>query len=222
MRILLIEDDAGIVDFLKRGLHTEGHIVRVANNGRDGTRKGLEPHDVIILDLVLPDLSGNEVCRSLRNHNITTPILLLTAKDEIQDKLRGFGAGADDYLTKPFAFEELLARLKALVRRTTGQEEERELRVGDLILNRDSREVRRGKKAIVLTAKEFRLLEYLMSYANKTVDRQTLLEEVWSYRTDTVTNVVDVYVGYLRKKIDEGSDKKLIHTVREVGYMIRE
>lgn len=222
MKILLIEDDEGIVAFLKRGLQAEGHIVHVARNGLDGARKGLEPHDVIILDLVLPDLSGHEVCRSLRNHDITTPVLLLTAKDDIEDKVRGFGVGADDYLTKPFAFEELLARLKALVRRMTGQEQARELCVGDLVLNRDSREVRRGKKAIELTAKEFRLLEYLMSYANKTVDRQTLLEEVWSYQTDTVTNVVDVYVGYLRKKIDEGAHKKLIHTVREVGYMIRE
>jgi DNA-binding response OmpR family regulator len=222
MRILLIEDDEGIVAFLKRGLQAEGHIVHVAGNGRDGARKGLEPHDVIILDLVLPDISGNEVCRSLRNHDIATPILLLTAKDEIDDKLQGFSAGADDYLTKPFAFEELLARLKALLRRTAGQEQERELRVGDLVLNRDSRDVRRGKRAIELTAKEFRLLEYLMSRPSRTVDRQTLLEEVWSYQADTVTNVVDVYIGYLRKKIDEGHNKKLIHTVREVGYMIRE
>ena len=222
MRILLIEDDIRIVNFIKRGLEAKGYAVDTASNGQDGLDKGIQHYDLIILDVLLPTRSGVEICEMLRRERVTTPILMLTARDALKDKIQGLEVGADDYLTKPFAFEELLARIKALLRRGTYHEVAIESRVADLTLNRETREVTRSDQQISLTAKEFALLEHLMSHANKPVSRTAILEHVWGYDYDTLTNVVDVYIGYLRKKIDRGFAKALIHTVRDIGYKIAE
>jgi DNA-binding response OmpR family regulator len=219
--ILVVEDDERISSFIRRGLEAEGYLVDVVQDGREAVQKGAAPYDLILLDLLLPDQSGHEVCQTLRREQVQTPILILTAKDGLEDKLSGFDHGADDYLTKPFAFEELLARIKALLRRKPLYEETTALlQVADLALNRDSREVRRGSKPISLTRKEFDLLEFLMSNADKALSRTSILEHVWGYHYDTMTNTIDVYIGYLRKKIDSGSKIKLIQTVRDFGYKI--
>jgi two-component system, OmpR family, response regulator len=219
--ILMVEDDERISSFIKRGLEAEGYLVDVVQDGHEGMRKGMAPYDLIILDLLLPDQSGHEVCQALRREGVHTPILILTAKDALQDKLSGFDHGADDYLTKPFAFEELLARIKALLRRKPAYEETPTVvQLSDLTLNQSSREVRRGSNVIPLTRKEFDLLEFLMSNPNKALSRTSILEHVWGYHYDTLTNTVDVYIGYLRKKIDSGSKTKLIQTVRDFGYKI--
>jgi DNA-binding response OmpR family regulator len=216
----VIEDDERISSFVKRGLEAEGYLIDIAQDGQEGIQMGVGPYDAIILDLLLPGTNGHDVCRALRREQVQTPILILTAKDTLQDKLHGFDYGADDYLTKPFAFEELLARIKALLRRKPYNESAAELKVADLTLNRESREVRRGTKVISLTRKEFDLLEFLMSNPNKALSRVSLLEHVWGYHYDTLTNVVDVYIGYLRKKVDRGSKNKLLQTVRDFGYKI--
>ena len=220
--ILVVEDDERISAFIKRGLEAEGYLVEIAHDGRNGIEQGMVPYDLIILDLLLPDMNGHEVCHALRREQIQTPILILTAKDGLDDKLSGFDRGADDYLTKPFAFEELLARIKALLRRrpSYGEKTSAVLTVGDLALDRDTREVHRGSHHITLTKKEFDLLEFLMSNPNKAHSRTSILEQVWGYHYDTLTNTVDVYIGYLRKKIDSGSQRRLIHTVRDFGYKI--
>ncbi len=222
MNILLIEDDERISSFIKRGLEAEGHVIDLARNGHEGFDKGMNPADVIILDLLLPDKNGDEVCQDLRREGIKTPILMLTAKDALEDKIHGFDCGADDYLTKPFEFEELLVRLKALSRRQPLLKTSEKLQVADLTLDRDSQEVYRGKEQLTLTRKEFLLLEFLMAQANKAVSRTSILERVWGYHHDTLTNSVDVYIGFLRKKIDTGRERKLIHTVRDFGYKIKD
>ncbi|MGE0642805.1 MAG: response regulator transcription factor [Nitrospira sp.] len=223
MRILMIEDDERISSFVRRGLEAEGYLIDVAHDGSEGIRLGVTSYDLIILDLLLPDIDGHEVCHALRKERVEIPIVILTAKDTLQDKLSGFDFGADDYLTKPFAFEELLARIKALLRRKpTYEEAPALLQIADLTLDRASREVHRGTKMIVLTRKEFDLLEYLMSNPNKALSRTSILEHVWGYHHDTLTNTIDVYIGYLRKKIDDGSNQKLIQTVRDFGYKISE
>ena len=222
IHILIVEDDERISGFVKRGLEAEGYLVDLAQDGQEGIQKGMDPYDVIVLDLLLPEKNGQEVCQALRREQIQTPILVLTAKEALQDKLRAFDCGADDYLTKPFAFEELLARIKALLRRKPYKESVVELAIADLTLNRDSREVRRGTKVISLTRKEFDLLEFLMSSPNKALSRVSILEQVWGYHYDTLTNIVDVYIGYLRKKVDAGTKEKLIQTVRDFGYKISE
>lgn len=221
MEILLVEDDERIVSFVKRGLEAERYLVDVACNGQEAVDMARAiSYRLIILDLVLPIRNGSEVCRFLRQERIDTPILMLTAKDTVEEKVEGFSVGADDYLTKPFVFEELLARVRALLRRGPYREERPELKVADLILNREMHEVRRGGKLIALTAKEFALLEHLMLNPNKVLSRTTLLEKVWGYHYDTLTNVVDVYIRYLRKKVDETYPKRLIQTVRDIGYKI--
>lgn len=221
MRILVVEDDERISSFVKRGLEAEGYLVDIAHDGEEGIQRGMDPYDVIVLDLLLPGKNGHDVCQALRHEQIQTPILILTAKEGLQDKLRGFDYGADDYLTKPFAFEELLARIKALLRRKPYKgEAAAELNVADLTLNRNSREVHRGGKAISLTRKEFDLLDFLMSNPNKALSRVSILEQVWGYHYDTLTNIVDVYIGYLRKKVDSHAKQKLIQTVRDFGYKI--
>ena len=222
MNILVVEDDERISSFLKRGLVAEGHVVDLAQSGEEGLDKGMAPHDVIILDCLLPGKNGDEVCQALRRNGIQTPILMLTAKDTLQDKLHGFDCGADDYLTKPFEFEELLVRLKALSRRKPLLKANAQLQVADLTLDRDSQEVHRGGTRLILTRKEFLLLEYLMAHAGKAVSRTSILEQVWGYHHDTLTNSIDVYIGSLRKKIDAGREVKLIHTVRDFGYKITE
>ncbi|MCG3115527.1 MAG: response regulator transcription factor [Candidatus Manganitrophus sp. SA1] len=221
MEILLVEDDERIVSFVKRGLEAEHYSVDVAHDGQEAIDMARAiRYRLIILDLVLPLKSGSEVCLRLREEQIETPILMLTAKDTLEEKVEGLRIGADDYLTKPFAFEELLARMKALLRRGPYREESQDLRVADLVLSRETHEVRRAGDLIALTAKEFALLEYLMSHPNKVMSRTSILEKVWGYHYDTLTNVVDVYIRYLRKKVDEGYPKKLIQTVRDIGYKI--
>jgi two-component system, OmpR family, response regulator len=222
MKILVIEDDERISGFLKRGLVAEGHVVDLAQNGEEGLDKGMAPNDVIILDCLLPGIDGDEVCKALRQDGVQTPILMLTAKDTLQDKVHGFDCGADDYLTKPFEFEELLVRLKALSRRQSLSKTGAQLRVADLTMDRDSQEVHRGRTRLTLTRKEFLLLEYLMTHAGKAVSRTSILEHVWGYNHDTITNSVDVYIGFLRKKVDAERESKLIHTVRDFGYKITE
>lgn len=220
--ILLIEADERISTFIKRGLETQGYQVDIAENGNNGMLNGLNPYDLIILDLLLPDMSGHDVCQALRRERIQTPIFILTAKDTLEDKLSGFAHGADDYLAKPFAFEELLARIKALLRRRLFYDKEPNsvLCVADLRLDQSSREVRRGNTVIALTKKEFDLLAFLMAHPNKALSRTSILEHVWGYNYETSTNTVDVYVGYLRKKIESSSQPKLIQSVRDFGYKI--
>lgn len=220
MNLLLVDDDQRIVSFVKRGLEAEGYHVDVALNGEEGLEYGRNPYTMIILDLLLPGMNGTEVCRSLRKDKIQTPILMLTARNGLQDKVEGLQTGADDYLTKPFAFEELLARIKALQRRGAYQDVPTTLRIQDLHLNKVTREVTRDGQPITLTAKEFGLLEYLMSHPSRPLSRTMILEQVWGYHHDTLTNVVDVYIRYLRKKVDKGFPQKLIQTVRDVGYKI--
>ena len=222
MRVLVVEDDERISSFVQRGLEAEGYLVDIAQDGQEGAQRGMDhPYNLIILDLLLPGKNGHDVCQTLRHEQILTPILILTAQGALEEKLRGFDHGADDYLTKPFAFDELLARVKALLRRKRDYKEAAaELTVANLTLNRDSREVRRGTKVISLTRQEFDLLEFLMSNPDKALSRVALLEHVWGYHYDTLTNVVDVYIGYLRKKVDAGWKKHLIQTVRDFGYKI--
>lgn len=221
--ILLVEDDKRIVDFVQRGLKAEGYSVEVANCGQDAIAMGTEgKFQLIILDLGLPDLNGRQVCESLRGNRIDTPIMMLTAKDTLQDKVTGLRSGADDYLTKPFAFEELLARIEALMRRRGGgiKLEAKELQIADLVLNLETHEVKREEMLIELTPKEFALLECFMRMPGKVLSRTRILEQVWGYSADPLTNVVDVYIRQLRRKIDDGHDLKLLQTVRGYGYKI--
>jgi heavy metal response regulator len=222
MRILLVEDDEHIANFLKRGLKEEGYIVDVAYNGEDGLYLAEnEEFDLIILDILLPKLDGFELCSRLRAKGNTTPILMLTAKDDIEDRVHGLDIGADDYLVKPFAFEELVARIRALLRRQKSVNSHI-LKVGDLTLNLFTREVKRGGRTIELTTREFELLKFLMYNPRQVLTRTQIAEHVWSYDFDYFSNVVDVYIRYLREKIDDPFEHKLIHTVRGVGYKIQE
>ncbi|MGC9064490.1 MAG: response regulator transcription factor, partial [bacterium] len=201
MRVLLVEDDEHIVDFLKRGLKEEGFVVEVAYNGEDGLYLAEnEEFDLIILDILLPKLDGFELCNRLRTKGNSTPILMLTAKDDIEDRVHGLNIGADDYLVKPFAFEELLARIRAVLRRQKNIEGSI-LRVGDLTLNLLTREVKRGGKSIELTTREFELLKFLMYHPGQVLSRTQIAEHVWSYNFDYFSNIVDVYIRYLREKI---------------------
>jgi DNA-binding response OmpR family regulator len=220
--ILVIEDDERISTFLRRGLEAEGYRVDILRNGQDGIGPGLNPYDLIILALLLPATNGHRICQSLRHEQIRIPILMLTAKDALKDKLSAFAHGADDYLTIPFAFQELLARIKALLRRRPSYRGETNplLQIADLTLNQNSREVRRGGKIIALTRREFDLLAFLMSNPGKAFSRTSILEHVWGYHYDTLSNIVDVYIGYLRKKVECGSKTKLVQTVRDFGYKI--
>ena len=220
-KVLLVEDDARISSFVRRGLEAEGFFVDLAESGREALAlAGETAYPLIILDRMLPGLDGLNICRSLRESGSDSMILMLTAKDSLQDKLDGLGSGADDYLTKPFAFDELLARMKALLRRGPYQSEAGELRVGDLVLNPADHSVRRGGREIALTAKEFAILSYLMSHPGKVLSRTRLLSNVWGYSFEPGTKVVDVYIRYLRVKVENGEDSPLIHTVRGVGYKI--
>jgi two-component system OmpR family response regulator len=223
MDILLVEDDERIVEFLRRGLKAEGYQVEVARTGREAISFGKSGmFRVIVLDLMLPDINGRQVCEQLRAAQVDTPILMLTAMDTTTDKVIGLRSGADDYMTKPFAFEELLARIEALLRRRGGEvaAETAELRIADLVLNRETHEVRRGEERIELTPKEFSLLECFLRAPGRVLSRTRILEQVWGYSSDPLTNVVDVYVRQLRRKIDEGRDRKLLQTVRGFGYKL--
>ena len=224
MRILVVEDEHMIANSIKKGLEQEKYAVDVAYNGTDGyDMASTEEYDVIILDRMLPGMEGVEICRSLRKENIHTPILLLTAKGQTQDKVQGLDAGADDYLTKPFSFEELLARIRALIRRphTTVNSV---ITVGDLSLDSKTYLVQRGEKNIKVSSKEFSLLEYLMRHANTIVTKEQIISHVWDYDADILPNTVEVYIRNLRGKVDlPFKDRKaLIHTVRGFGYKIGE
>lgn len=221
LRILLVEDDKRIADFVERGLKAEGYAVEVARSGQHAIDIGSEGQfQAIVLDLGLPDISGREVCEQLRGKGIDTPILMLTARDAVQDKVTGLRSGADDYMTKPFAFEELLARIEVLLRRRSGEIklDSKELQIADLRLNVDTHEVQRGDTLIDLTPKEFALLECFMRMPGKVLSRTRILEQVWGYSADPLTNVVDVYIRQLRRKIDDDYEVKLLKTVRGYGY----
>jgi len=222
MRLLIVEDDRKLAEFVARGLRAERFSVDIAGDGIEGQRYlDSYQYDLLILDLMLPKLSGSELLRRARRGDSTLPVLVLTARDATEDKVTQFEAGADDYLTKPFDFAELLVRVKALLRRTPVARTD-VLRVADLELDRLTQQVRRGSQRIELTAKEYALLEYLMSSAGRVFSRTMILEHVWDQSFEGVTNIVDVYVRYLRRKIDEPFPVELIHTVRGVGYCIRE
>jgi len=221
MRLLVVEDEKKVASFIKQGLEEEGYAVDVALDGEKGLEMALdEVHDLIILDISLPKMDGLQVLKKLRQQKVNTPVLLLTVRATIEDKVLGLDAGADDYLTKPFAFQELVARVRALLRRRA-EAEPALLRVADLILDPARRVVSRGGEKIELTAKEFTLLEYFMRNPGRVLTRTLMIEHVWSYDFDTMTNIIDVYVNYLRKKIDSGREPKLIHTVRGVGYVLK-
>src|SRR5262245_51235721 len=221
MRLLVIEDSAKLADLLRRGLSEEGYAVDVAATGVDGVWLASEiSFDAIILDIMLPDIDGFEVCRQLRQADRWAPLIMLTARDDISDRVRGLDQGADDYLTKPFAFEELLARLRSLLRRAPRQRPPI-LEVGDLVLDPADHSVRRGANAVSLTAKEFALLHYFMDHAGEVLTRSCLLEHVWDFAFDGDSNIVDVYVGYLRDKIDRPFGRASLETVRGVGYRLR-
>lgn len=221
MRLLVVEDDPQIAGIVREGLELERHKVDVATDGQRAIELGSRSrHDLIVLDLLLPGRSGVEVCRQLRERGVRTPILMLSAMDSVEDRVRGLEAGADDYLGKPFAIEELVARVNALLRRA-GFYATPTLQLGDLLMDRSTHEVRRAGKLIQLTAKEFALLEYLMVCAGRVVTRSMIEEQVWGYQDDPLTNVVSVYIGRLRQKLDQGYARPLFHTVRGVGYRLK-
>jgi heavy metal response regulator len=221
MRILVIEDEKKIADFIKRGLREEGYAIDVAGDGEKGLFLAkTNDYDLILLDLMLPKIDGITLCKRLKEEKVPTPVIMLTAKDTVKDKVSGLDAGADDYLTKPFAFEELLARVRAILRKGLSQVATT-LKTGDLELDLFTHKVTRSGKEIPLTAKEYALLEYLMRNANSVVTRTMISEHVWDIDFDTFTNVIDVYINYLRNKIDSGKGHKLIHTIRGRGYMIK-
>lgn len=220
--ILVVEDEVKLAQFIELELKYEGYEVTIAHDGLAGLTSARESHpDLILLDWMLPGISGLEICRRLRLTGDRVPIVLLTAKDEISDRVAGLDAGADDYLVKPFSLEELLARVRAHLRRN--QEENPDLlQFSDLSLNRSTREVYRGNRAIELTAKEFDLLEYLMSHPRQVLTRDRILERVWGYDFMGDSNIIEVYIRYLRLKLESEREKRLIQTVRGVGYVLRE
>ena len=220
MRILLVEDEEKVARFVARGLEAERYAVDSARDGAAGLELATTyRYDLVILDLMLPKLGGTELLLELRRKDPSVPVLVLTARDAVADKVRNFEAGADDYLTKPFAFAELLVRVKALLRRGA-VERSSVLRIGDLELDRTSQQVRRLGRRIELTGKEYALLEYLMAHAGRVLSRTMIIEHVWDQSFDGATNIVDVYVRHLRSKVDEPFAQKLIRTVRGVGYAI--
>ena len=222
MRILIVVDERKVANFISQGLQEEGHTVEVAKDGEaalDLLRHG-PPYDLIVLDVMLPRLDGVAVLRAARAARVTSPVLMLTARDAVADKVTGLDAGADDYLTKPFSFDEFLARVRALLRRVDGRREPI-LRLADLTLDPATRVVARGQRHIELTTREHALLEYFLRNPGRILTRPMLAEHVWGLDFDPESNVVDVYVGYLRRKIDGPGDARLLHTVRGAGYVLR-
>jgi two-component system copper resistance phosphate regulon response regulator CusR len=218
MRILVIEDDPNIGDVIRRGLETQHYSVDVATDGEEGEELALiNQYDLIILDRMLPKMDGRTLCRNLRDADVAVPVLMLTAMDAIDDKISGLDAGADDYLTKPFHFGELLARVRSMIRRQTGQKKT-EISVGDLVLDTVTRSVTRAGRSISLTAKEFALLEYFVMNAGKVLTREAISEHVWDMNFDPQSNVIDSFIRFLRLKIDKDFSHPLIHTLRGVGY----
>jgi len=223
MRLLIIEDDRDAAEYLVKAFREVGHVADLAADGEEGLAFALsENYDALIVDRMLPKLDGLSVIGALRAKGATTPVLILSALAQVDDRVKGLRAGGDDYLSKPYAFSELLARVEVLARRHGGRGEETVYRVGDLELDRLSHRVVRGEDEIPLQPREFRLLEYLMKHAGQVVTRTMLLENVWDYHFDPQTNVIDVHISRLRSKIDKGFSQPLLHTVRGAGYMIRD
>jgi heavy metal response regulator len=223
MRILLVEDEKGIARFVKKGLLEHAFEVDLASEGEEGLSLALQrSHDLIILDILLPKMDGLEILTRLRAAAIQTPVIFLTAKDSEEDIVRGLNAGADDYLTKPFSFNELLARVHALLRRGKIVSPATRLQIADLILEVDGHRVFRGKEKIDLTPKEYALLEFFMRHPGEIITRTMINEKVWDYHFDTFTNIVEVHVSHLRNKIDKDFEPKLLHTVKGVGYVLEE
>lgn len=227
INILVVEDEVKVADLIKKGLEAQGYKVEVAYDGMMGHRLGIQrKHDLIILDINLPHENGYDVCKAIRERNAKVPILFLTALDTLDDKLVGFDAGADDYIPKPFELKELLARVKVFLKRSGGMSSDeadfRKLQVSDLIMDLDAKSVVRAGKKIELTAKEFLLLQYFLENKGKVVSKVDIAEKIWNITFDTGTNVIEVYVNYLRNKIDKGFDKKLIHTLIGMGYVLKD
>jgi heavy metal response regulator len=222
MRLLVVEDEKKVAAFLRKGLTQESYSVDVANNGTRALELALsEPYDLIILDLLLPGLDGISVLQELRRQHIAAPVLILTARKEVEDRVSGLDAGADDYLVKPFAFSELLARLRALLRRQ-GPDRSAILQMADLTVDPVTHRVTRGAREIELTPREYAVLDYLLRNAGRVMTRTLIAEHVWDYHFDSDTNLIDVYVKRLREKLEAGGEKRLLHTVRGIGYVMRE
>ncbi|MCC5906634.1 MAG: response regulator transcription factor [Balneolaceae bacterium] len=224
MKILLVEDELNVSRFIKKGLEEHGFSVDVAYDGTQGLKMAKSRiYDLIILDIVLPYKSGIDVCKEIRNNKNSVPVLMLTALGTLNDRVNGLDSGADDYLVKPFHFQELLARIRALYRRANSVETtDKIIKIDNLLIDLDSKEVRRGKALINLTAKEFRLLTLFAKNKGRVLSRNFIAEEIWEHSFDSGSNVIDVYVNYLRKKLDHGYEKKLLHTVIGMGYVLRE
>ena len=222
MTILVVEDEIKITRFIKKGLEMEHYTVDTAYDGKEALEKGeINNYDLIILDIMLPKVDGIEVCKQLREKKIETPIIMLTARDTVEDRIKGLDVGADDYLIKPFAFGELIARIRALLRREKTVKST-QLKISDLLLDPATHEVFRGEKEISLSSKEYRLLDYMMRRPGHVCTRTMIGEHIWGYNFKDDSNVIDVYISYLRKKIDKGFHAKLIHTIRDVGYKIQD
>ncbi|HEX9126888.1 MAG TPA: response regulator transcription factor [Methylomirabilota bacterium] len=223
MRILVVEDDRKVASFIRKGLEEEGHAVEVAGDGAAAVERAIDgaPWDLVILDVMLPKGDGFGVLKTLRQEGLRMPVLMLTARDAVGDKVTGLDLGADDYLSKPFAFEEFLARVRALLRRGGGGPAP-VLRLADLSLDPATREVKRGARRVELTAREHTLLEYFLRNAGRVLTRPMLVQHVWGLDFDPESNVVDVYVGYLRRRIEGQGERRLLHTVRGVGYVLRD
>ena len=222
-KVLVVEDEPQIANFIKRGLRREGYNVLVAPDGESGLDMAFgELPDLIVLDIMLPGIDGLTVCRQIREGELQTPILMLTAKDAVPDRVAGLEAGADDYLVKPFAFEELLARVRALGRRRAPIESDAPLNFADLTLDPTTRMAKRAERLIELTAKEYDLLELFMRHPNQVLTRDQIYDRIWGYDFGGESNIIEVYVRYLRSKLEEGSEPRLLHTVRGVGYALRE
>ena len=221
MKLLVIEDEAKIASLLKKGLQEQGFQVDISGDGEDGLERATKtPYDAIVIDIMLPKRDGLSVLKTLRSRKVTAPVMIITARGDVNERVEGLNLGADDYMAKPFSMDEVVARIRALVRRVTG-ETITLYKVGDLVMNLVTREVTRGTRRVNLTAREFRLLEHLMRLPAQVVTRTQLIERVWEYHFDPGTNLVDVYIQRLRRKIDDGEDVKLIQTVRGVGYCVR-
>lgn len=222
MRILLVEDEKGLAAIIKKGLEENGYSVDMAHDGEEGLYMAKNyPVDVIILDIMLPIMDGLSILKNIREQEISIPVLILTAKDTVPDKIKGLDTGADDYLSKPFDFSELLARVRALIRRS-GDVKEALIRIADMEIDTATHEVKRSGRLILLSAKEYALLEYLAYHKGHVVSRFDITEHIYSEEFDLDSNVIDVYINFLRKKIDKDFDTKLIHTVRGAGYILRE
>jgi two-component system, OmpR family, copper resistance phosphate regulon response regulator CusR len=221
MRILVVEDERKVASFVRQGLQEEGHAVEIAADGAAALEllEEAPAYDLVILDLMLPKRDGFEVLKTLRQQRSQTPVLVLTARDSVSDKVRGLDLGADDYLTKPFAFDEFLARVRALLRRGAGQRAP-VFKLDDLSLDPATRQVTRGSRRIILTAREYALLEYFLRNVGRVLTRPMIAQHVWGLDFDTESNIIDVYVGYLRRKIDGEGERRLLHTVRGAGYML--